>query len=151
MITVSPGAVTSEEAKKLLAMLSVILHQLTGSDGRASFNAEEIEHPRACFALARNSQGEAVGCGAIRPLDGQEEVAEMKRVFAAAGNQGVGYALLSFLEEEARKRGYREIWLETRKVNQRALNFYLKNGYQIRENFGRYVGREEAVCLGRML
>ncbi|MDW8847987.1 GNAT family N-acetyltransferase [Erwinia sp. MMLR14_017] len=151
MITVSPGAVTSEEAKKLLAMLSVILHQLTGSDGRASFNAEEVKHPRACFALARNSQGEAVGCGAIRPLDGQEEVAEMKRVFAAAGNQGVGYALLSFLEEEARKRGYREIWLETRKVNQRALNFYLKNGYQIRENFGRYVGREEAVCLGRML
>ncbi|WLS77685.1 GNAT family N-acetyltransferase [Erwinia pyri] len=151
MIMVSPGEVTSEEAKKLLAMLSMILHDITGSDGRASFNAEEVAHPRACFALARNTQGEAVGCGAIRPLAGEKDVAELKRMFASPGTWGVGHALLSFLEGEARKRGYREIWLETRKANERAVSFYLRNGYRIRENFGRYVGREEAVCLGRLL
>lgn len=151
MIVVSRADIASAEAKNLLAQLSDTLKQITGNGGRASFNVTDVQQQGGCFAIAHNQQGEPVGCGALRPLVDRPDVAELKRFFACPGTKGVGVALLHFLEQEARQMGYREIWLETRRVNLRALYFYQRNGYRIRENFGRYVGVEGAVCLGRLL
>lgn len=151
MIRVSQADPCSAEAEKLLTLLSGTLEQITGSNGRASFNVEDVQQHGACFAIARDENGQAVGCGALRPLASQPAVAEIKRLFACPGTRSVGLALLRYLEQQARQMGYREIWLETRRVNLRALAFYQRNGYQIRENYGRYVGVESAVCLQRML
>ena len=51
-----------------------------GSSGRSSFNPRDICGERAVFVIARNQDGEAVGCGAIRPMD--ENTAEVKRMYA---------------------------------------------------------------------
>src|SRR5690606_5719846 len=100
------------------------------------------------FVLAR--VGDAVlGCGALRPLNA--EVAELKRMYARPGTRGVGAALLLHLERAAAGLGYGAVWLETRRVNTRALAFYARHGYQEIPNFGRYVGRPDAVCLGKTL
>jgi len=89
-----------------------------------------------------------VGCGALRPLG--EGVAELKRMYARPGS-GAGSSLLDALERQARAFGYAEVWLETRKVNVRAVAFYEKHGYCTIPNCGKYVGRTEAVCLGKAL
>ncbi|EPJ1765262.1 GNAT family N-acetyltransferase, partial [Cronobacter malonaticus] len=34
---------------------------------------------------------------------------------------------------------------------QRAVEFYLRRGYEIIDNYGRYVGQEDAVCFARPL
>ncbi|HSC78794.1 MAG TPA: hypothetical protein VLC08_00440, partial [Chitinolyticbacter sp.] len=47
--------------------------------------------------------------------------------------------------------GYREVWLETRRVNIIAVDFYMGHGYAERENYGVYVGRPEAVCFEKAL
>lgn len=149
MIEVSTADPDSPEAQHLLAALSETLRQITGSSGEASFQVSDVRMDGTCFAIARDAGGEPVGCGAIRPL--QPGVAELKRMFAVPGSRGVGSAVLAFLEREAAKHGYRQLWLETRGVNHRAISFYERHGYQRIANFGRYVGRAEAVCLGKLL
>ncbi|MDN5397021.1 MAG: GNAT family N-acetyltransferase, partial [Chryseobacterium sp.] len=62
-----------------------------------------------------------------------------------------GLKILSALEITAKQLDYQYIYLETRKNNKNAVSFYLKNGYKIIENYGIYVGREEAVCFGKEL
>ncbi|MFS2223351.1 GNAT family N-acetyltransferase [Pantoea sp. B65] len=139
----------SADAQWLLGQLSATLQRITGDSGRSSFDAQDLLHPGACFAVARNQAGGAVGCGALRPLN--RGVAELKRMYAAERGLGIGGALLAFLEGEARQLGYQEIWLETRRINQQAVRFYLRHGYQPIANYGRYRGNADAVCFAKAL
>ncbi|UOQ72793.1 GNAT family N-acetyltransferase [Hymenobacter cellulosilyticus] len=136
------------EAQPLLDALSGQLGARFGSDGRASFTEWQASDPRYIFLLARQD-GEAVGCGAVRPL--AASVGEVKRMFAKYSRQGIGEAVLKQLETEARKAGYTELWLETRVANTEACRFYLKNGYQRRANYGQYIGRDNSACFGKLL
>ena len=47
--------------------------------------------------------------------------------------------------------GYGEVWLSTRRVNRRAVDFYQRNGYVPIPAYGKYVGNGVSVCLGRWL
>jgi ribosomal protein S18 acetylase RimI-like enzyme len=134
----------SADAAMLMGELSGVLQDITGDGGTASFD------PAACavFAIARDSQGKAVGCGALRAIDG--EIAEIKRMYARPGS-GAGAAVLAFLEARAAALGYRGLWLETRKVNTRAVRFYDAHGYLRMPNFGRYAGNDAAACFGKRL
>ncbi len=139
----------SLEATSLLEELSKALAAITGSSGRSSFSLEDLDNPRAVFAMARDEAGKAIGCGAIRPIG--ETTAEVKRMYARQKGRAVGTLLLSFLEEQARVLGYASLVLETRRVNHVAVGFYLARGYRVIANYGKYVGREEAVCFEKAL
>jgi ribosomal protein S18 acetylase RimI-like enzyme len=141
-----PGA---PAARALIDALSETLADITGDSGRASFDPEDVRGPRAMFVVAVGPDGEAVGCGAFRPLDG--DTAELKRMYARPGSRGVGDAVLDFLESAAMAVGYSALWLETRRVNRRAVDFYLRRGYREIPRFGRYAGMPEAICLARAL
>ncbi len=148
MSIVAPADPDSPEARVLLGELGAALAALTGSDGTASFEAADVRGERACFLLVRSADGLAVGCGALRPLS--DGVAELKRMYARPGS-GAGRHLLDALERQARAFGYAEVWLETRRVNARAVAFYAKHGYYTIPNYGKYIGRADAVCLGKAL
>ncbi len=63
---------------------------------------------------------------------------------------GIGFGLLCGLFEKASQQKVSEIWLEVRKSNRRALNFYIKNGFewmQDRKNF--YADPKEDAALMR--
>jgi ribosomal protein S18 acetylase RimI-like enzyme len=139
---------TDPEAQPLLLSLGRELQHLTGSDGSARYRAEDAMVERAAFVIVKQG-ATPVGCGALRPLD--QQVCEVKRVFAAVRGAGIGAAVLSALEARARGFGYHAIWLETRRVNAPALRFYEKHGYRERPNYGAYVGRPEAVCFEKVL
>lgn len=137
------------DAQLLMDELSGVLAQITGCSGKASFDVADVKGDTACFAVARNLQGVPIGCGAFRPL--QPGVAEVKRMYARPGNAGTGRAILAFLEREAAARGYRALWLETREVNRRAVNFYTAAGYRPMENYGKYAGNPLALCFAKAL
>ncbi|WP_311791484.1 MULTISPECIES: GNAT family N-acetyltransferase [Pantoea] len=149
MILVEREEADHPDACWLLDQLSETLEQLTGSSGRARFNTAEMALPGYCFAVARNAQQQPIGCGAFRPL--QPGVAELKRMFALPGSQGTGAALLHFLEQQALLAGYQHLWLETRRINGRALAFYARHGYQPIAPFGCYITMPQAQCLGKRL
>jgi GNAT superfamily N-acetyltransferase len=103
----------------------------------------------ACFVVARSNGGSALGCGALRPLE--PGVAEIKRMYTRHGTSGVGSAVLRYLEDEAQALGYQAIWLETRLVNRRAVEFYESRGYVRIANYGKYIGNPLAVCFEKQL
>lgn len=146
-VTITLTQATDPACLQLQDALSDYLQQLTGSSGRASFDAAALGE-RGFFLLAQEN-AVAVGCVAVRELSAG--IGEIKRMYARPGTRGVGAQLLCALEQHARERGFQTLWLETRKINQRAVDFYQRNGFRIRENYGNYIGRSEAVCFEKTL
>lgn len=140
---------TAPESVLLMAELSTALEAITGDSGKASFDPDDVRGPAACFVVARSDSGAALGCGAFRPLE--PGVAEIKRMYARHGTSGVGSAVLRYLEGEAQALGYQAVWLETRLVNRRAMDFYEARGYQRIANYGKYIGNPLAVCFEKQL
>ncbi|MDP4147005.1 MAG: GNAT family N-acetyltransferase [Bacillota bacterium] len=134
----------SPDALLLMDELSQSLESITGSTGRNSFNLEDVYVHRSLFVVAYDENEEVIGCGAIRPIN--EDIAEIKRMFAKTKAIGVGTAILHYLEIEAKKMGYSTLWLETRLINKRAVSFYEKRGYHPISNYGKYANNTEAVC-----
>jgi len=138
----------SLDARRLIAELDAALADITGDSGASSFDPQDCRGAGAVFVIAYDTQGAAVGCGALRPLE--EEVGEIKRMYARPGS-GAGAHILAALERHAAACGYRSLWLSTRRVNLRAVGFYERRGYVEVPPYGRYLGRAVSVCLGRRL
>lgn len=147
-ITISKGNINAKEAKELIDDLSCELNKITGDSGRGSFMNSDMDNPRSIFIIARED-GKAVGCGALREIS--SETAEIKRMFSRKKTSGIGSKMLEYLEARAKEFGYKKIVLETRKRNENAVKFYLKNGYIIVSNYGKYEYMAEAICFEKIL
>jgi N-acetylglutamate synthase-like GNAT family acetyltransferase len=137
------------DALKLMDELSQTLKVITGDSGKNSFNTNDVCVPRATFIIAYDENGEAIGCGAIRPIN--DNIAEMKRVYSKVKGMGIGTKILSYLEAKAKILGYSSIWLETRLINERAVDFYEGSGYHRINNYGKYANNAAAVCFEKKL
>lgn len=148
-IIISAESPFSPDAVSLMEELSLCLQAITGSSGKNSFDAHDVCNDRAIFAIARNQEGRAIGCGAFRPLD--QTAAEVKRMYAREKGMGIGNKILSYLEQQAYDLGYKTLCLETRLVNTKAVSFYQQNGYRKILNYGKYEGREDSICFEKRL
>ncbi len=134
------------DAAVVMERLSGALATITGDGGASSFDPADVLLPRALFVVAREGEGAVIGCGAYRPLE--DDVAEIKRMYA---ERGCGAAILAQLETAAVADGYRQAWLSTRRVNERAVAFYRRHGYAEVAPYGRYADRPQSICLGKVL
>jgi GNAT superfamily N-acetyltransferase len=149
MYLIHPCAPDHPDAMRLLDHLSETIAAITGSSGRGSFDLRDVSAENSLFVIAEDSDSIPVGCGAYRPL--APSIAELKRMYASPGTKGLGAAILKSLEHRAAGDGYQELWPETRQINVRAISFYERQGYGRIPNFGKYIGRSEAVCFGKRL
>lgn len=133
-VQILPRDPAHPDAAALMAQLNGALRQTTGCDGTSSFRAEEMRVPGAVFPVAYH--------GGLHPLS--SGVAEVKRVYAR--QRGAGLPLLRALETRAAGMGYVRLVCETRRVNARAVAFYLRAGWRETPAYGRYVGRPKAIC-----
>ncbi|MGN0975704.1 MAG: GNAT family N-acetyltransferase [Gemmiger sp.] len=131
------------DARRLTGELNAVLTALTGASGAAGFAEADAAGPHSAFVIAY-AGGKALGCGALRPLDG--DTGELKRIYARPNRLGVGRAVLAALETEARALHYARLVLETRRVNRHAVEFYRKNGWTECPGYGVYAARPEAIC-----
>jgi GNAT superfamily N-acetyltransferase len=92
----------------------------------------------AVVLVARDAGGEAVGCGALRPLG--DGVAEIKRMYVvpAARGRGLSKLVLAGLEAAARDRGWTTLRLETGPRQPEAIALYEGAGYRPIAAFGPY-------------
>ncbi len=77
------------------------------------------------------SDGDAVGCTAVRPLDAPAGTCELKRLFVrpSARSTGLGRMLLDAAVAFARERGYRAMRLDTLPAMERAIAMYRRAGF----------------------
>lgn len=86
--------------------------------------------PRGQLLIARDGDGRALGCVALRGMD-EFGCCEMKRLFVAAEGRGrgLGRALAQAILSEAAKLGYAEIRLDTLPSMHDAIALYRKLGF----------------------
>lgn len=149
IVMISAESPFSSDSISLIDELSECLQDITGDSGKSSFDANDVCNDRAMFVIARNQSGEAIGCGAFRPID--ETTAEVKRMYAKSKGMGIGNKILSYLERQAHDIGYETLRLETRIVNTNAVSFYERNGYKKIPNYGKYAERANSICFEKYL
>lgn len=110
----------------------------------------ELTQVDTIFLVARRS-GQAVGCGAIVPID--HKTAEIKRMFVdlSARRQGVGRVLLEALENAASELKFDVLRLETGDRQPEAVALYVSAGYAPIVSYGEYLADRHSLCFEKRL
>ena len=105
------------------------LHSLDSGMVKAHTLAKKYEMNASVVALSDNNK--RVGFSAFYNNDGNTHQAYISTIAIASDYEGQGYGslLLSIVEKLCIETGMKRILLETGKTNNRARNFYTKNGY----------------------
>lgn len=87
--------------------------------------------PRGELLLARDADGEPLGCVAVKPIP-PEGCCEMKRLYVAPHGRGTGLgrALMNAIVETAARLGYREMRLDTLPTLVEAVSLYRTGGFE---------------------
>lgn len=106
--------------------------------------------PPGVFVIAR-VDGKAVGCGAVRPLDGS--VGEVKRVFVQPERRRMGIASrsMALLEDKGLQNFSTTLRLETGTMQPEAIALYESLGYRKIPPFGEYVSDPYSICYEKEL
>lgn len=125
------------EVVALIDLLDAYQLSLYPPESVYALDMNSLLQPNVLFAVARNLDGAAVGCGAIVVTP---EYGEVKRMFVhpSARGQGVAQRLLGMLEMEALARGCRQFMLETGPSQPEAIGLYQRLGYRVRGPYGDY-------------
>ena len=152
MTQIARTDILSPVAGRLIAALNAELTGRYPEEGACHFrlDPEEVAEGKGAFLVA-SADGVAVGCGAVRRIS--ETEAEIKRMYVSPSvrGKGVGRALLSALEEEARRLGTKRLLLETGVRQPEALALYRKSGFAEIAPFGDYASTPLSVCMGKNL
>lgn len=133
----------------LVALLDRYLAAIDGDEHAFYAQLNQLDYLNTAVVAYRGD--EPVGCGAFRAYTA--EAVEIKRMFVlpAHRGQGVATAILVELEAWARAAGHPTAVLETGKRQPAAVRLYEKSGYVRIDNFGKYAGVANSVCLAKAL
>jgi ribosomal protein S18 acetylase RimI-like enzyme len=119
------------KAKELILEYIKWLHQdlaYQNIDDELQYFPQKYEEPDGTFIIAKDNNN-VIGCVAIKKLE--EDICEMKRLFVndKYKNNGIGKKLVEIIIEEAKRKNYKKIRLDTMKIMESAINLYYKNNF----------------------
>jgi GNAT superfamily N-acetyltransferase len=151
-VTIAAEAFDSPDARRLIASLDEHLSSLYTPDQMfgPNFKAEQVAAGQGTFVVAR-SDGRAIGCGAMRKLDGT--TAEVKRMYVEPEVRGHGVArrILDHLEDSAREMGVHRLVLETGIYQAEAIGLYRRTGFKPIRCWGEYAESLTSVCFEKAI
>jgi GNAT superfamily N-acetyltransferase len=111
-----------------------------------------VRPPSGAFLVAW-LDGEPAGCGALKPLDSDPSIGEIKRMYTApaARRRGISRLLLVRLEAAAAALGYGRVQLETGLAQPEAMALYASHGWHRIEPYGHYKHSPQSVCFAKEL
>jgi len=151
-LAIAPAPLGGAEARTLIARLNAELTERypNAADRHFGLTEEQVTCGSGVFLVA-SLDGEPVGCGALRRLDGG--TGELKRMFVApeARRLGVGRGILDELERHARALGLERLVLETGDRQHEATAMYERAGFGRIPCFGEYEHSSASLCMEKSL
>ncbi|MBB3120350.1 GNAT family N-acetyltransferase [Pseudoduganella violacea] len=134
------------EVHALIAELDAYQYGLYPPESVYALDLSALRQDNVLFAVARDGDGAALGCGAIVLTP---EFGELKRMYVrpAARGQGLASRLLQALEGAAAARGCPRFVLETGPLQPEALALYERLGYARCGPFGDYPDDPHSVFM----
>ena len=117
-----------------------------------ALDIEALRRPEITFWTVWES-GELLGCGALKELDSQHGEIKSMRTSSLHLRKGVAKYILNHILEEAVRRGYSRVSLETGSMEafEPARRLYANSGFTYCEPFGDYVEDPYSVFMTREL
>ncbi|MGD9629290.1 MAG: GNAT family N-acetyltransferase [Pyrinomonadaceae bacterium] len=110
--TIKPDDLTSPEIAELLADHLREMNQHSPPESVHALDLEQLKQPEITFWSIWNGD-ELVGCGALMQLDPTHAEIKSMRTDPKYRGQGAGRLMLRHILEEAKRRGYSRVSLET--------------------------------------
>ena len=121
----------------LIEALDAYQGALYPAESNYHLSVEALKAPNVLFAVARDDDGVAIGCGAVVLFD---DYGELKRMFVppAQRGRGIAKAIITLLEANAVQRNCVLLRLETGIHQPEAHGLYARAGYERRGPYGDY-------------
>ncbi|MBI3349026.1 MAG: GNAT family N-acetyltransferase [Burkholderiales bacterium] len=150
LTTIAFESANQPEVIALIAELDAYQDTLYPPEARYALDLGSLTQPNVVFAVARDAERRAVGCGAVVL---SAEFGELKRLFVSPVARGHGLAqrLVAGLEAEALARGCHLLRLETGPFQPEALGLYGRCGYERCGPFGSYADDPLSVFMEKAL
>ncbi len=134
----------------LVAALDAYQGALYPAASNYHLSIDALAQPNVLFAVVRDGNGVAIGCGAVVLF---ADYGELKRMYVEPAHRGHGLAqqLLQRLEDEANQRGCPLLRLETGVHQQQAIAFYARAGYLRCQRYGDYRADPLSVYMEKRL
>lgn len=149
MIEIRPADPRDAQIAALLEQSHALMERLFPPEENHFLDISELTEPDIAFFAAFDDAGPA---GTVALAD-RGEYAEIKSMFVAprARGLGIGRALLTHAEAQARQRGFPALTLETGNALREAISLYRKAGFERCEPFGDYEANATSVFMRKEL
>jgi putative acetyltransferase len=117
-----------------------------------ALSLEGLKKPEITFWSAWE-QNELVGCGALKELDSEHGEVKSMRASSSHLRKGIAKRLLEYIIEEAKRRGYQRLSLETGSMDafEPARRLYASFGFQYCKPFSDYMEDPNSVFMTKEL
>ncbi|MQT12101.1 GNAT family N-acetyltransferase [Segnochrobactrum spirostomi] len=151
-VTIAAESPRQPEIVRLLEALDLYLEALYPPDSNHLLDIEALAQPNIRFLVARNGEGSALGCAALRVFSA-EGYGELKRMYVDPAARGlkIGRRLLAAIEDAARGEGLAAVRLETGIAQPEAIGLYRAAGYREGPPFGEYRPDPLSLFMERVL
>lgn len=143
---------TNSDNKDFIQLVHDLDIYLAAVDGdEHAFYAQFNKTSTLQYVIVAYENRIALGCGAIREIDG--DTMEIKRMYTVPASRGKGIAsrILMALEIWTEELGYKKCVLETSRLQTDAIALYKKQGYTEIPNYGQYAGMGMSICFEKVL
>ena len=150
ILSIQPEPPDTADALALVGALDTHLNGLYAPENRHGLSVAALLDASVTFLIVR-LDGVAVGCGAVKFVNG--DYAEVKRMYVMPQwrGQGVARALLTHLERLSHDNGFRILRLETGIYQPEAVTLYERAGFSRCAPFGQYADDGVSLCYEKTL
>lgn len=115
------------------------MNQQSPPESKHALDLEGLKKPEITFWSAWENN-ELLGFGALHEIDPRHGEIKSLKTSSSHLKKGVAFKIVHYIIEEAKRRGYKRVSLETGPVESfgPAINLYKKIGFEFCEPFGNY-------------
>jgi putative acetyltransferase len=151
-LQIREDGLTDERIARFLSEHLDEMKEITPAGSVHALDLEALRSPEIAFWSVWDGD-ELLGCGALKELDSRSGEVKSMRTAAAHRGKGVASKMLEHIVNEAARRGYDRLNLETGAMPEfaPARAFYQRRGFVHRGPFGDYTDDPNSVFMTRRL